>query len=135
MSCKLDNAEVNFCEEALLHRRSLSSGGDEAASLVPLAMRPVQGFVKEGFEGLLGKHGREARAFMMVCRGMQSVDSDGDPEIDFWRKRRVVKEGSDQPAVSSWGSPFLGVGSIPLPGACGAGSCEEIALCVWEGSI
>jgi hypothetical protein len=98
-------------------------------------MRPDQGFVKGGFVLLLVRHGREAKAFMMVCRGMQSVDSDRGPEMDFWRKRRMVEEGSDQPAVSSWGGPFFDTGSISLPGACGAGLWEGISLCVWEGSI
>ena len=46
---------------------------------------------------------REARAFKIVCRGIQSVDNAFFDRrlIDFRRKDRNVEEGSDKPASSS----------------------------------
>ena len=57
LSCRLDRAAESFWEEALLHRRSLSSGGDEGwfppvglfALLALLTSNPDHGLVKVGF--------------------------------------------------------------------------------------
>lgn len=102
---------------------SFSSGGNEV-SLLLLAISPDQGFVKAVLLLWLGKFGREAKAFIIVCRGIQSVESAfwGRPEIDFWRNRRKAEEGSDQPLASSWVESSFCVVSTALPVARGAGS-------------
>lgn len=134
-NCSVDSAADNRWEDALLHRRSRSSdAGGLWLGLLLLATKSDQAPVKAEF-WLLGDEERpalvpasevrEARAFMMVCRGMESVEGafcGRGPEIDFWRNRRKVEEGSDQPA-SSCVEPMVLRGSASLPGCRGLGSC------------
>lgn len=103
-----------------------------------MAIRPVHEPTSGAFWLLLAaKEDREARAFMMVWRGMQSVDNAFLLRRDSRRRngRSVERGGNDQTAPSSLIGSVFWAGSAAQPGVLGFESGRWMSLSVCEGSI
>lgn len=111
--------------EALLPRRRSSEGGEAWVDLfASMFDKELQDML---VLGLFITRGLEAKAFKMVCRGIQSVDRalvDPGRLSDCCCKERIDEGDSDQARVSSCDPGLRESSAVPLDG--GSRRCSSV---------